>query len=114
VHLRSRWLRRAGRAIALVVLLLVLGPALYVALAGDARPGLTLPAVPGPGPYRVYVARVRARGKAAAVIHVTLERRCNKLPPGASRYGSARTHNVTLLHLCLRRAVLPPARRFFP
>jgi len=55
VPLRSRWLRRAGRAIAFVVLLLVLGPALYVALARDARPGLTLPAVPGPGPYRVYV-----------------------------------------------------------
>ncbi|HKI03449.1 MAG TPA: DUF2459 domain-containing protein [Thermoanaerobaculia bacterium] len=51
-----RWLRLAGRAAALVILLLVLGPPLYVALARDARPGLTLPPVPGPGPYRVYVA----------------------------------------------------------
>ncbi len=52
---RVRWLRWAGRAIALAVLLLVLGPALYVALARDARPGVMLPPVPGPGPYRVYV-----------------------------------------------------------
>jgi Protein of unknown function (DUF2459) len=53
---RFRWLRLAGRAAAAVALLLVLGPPLYVALARDARPGLTLPPVPGPGPYRVYVA----------------------------------------------------------
>ena len=57
---RFRWLRTARRAATLVLLFLVLGPPLYVALARDTRPHLTLPPVPGPGPvlgpYRVFVA----------------------------------------------------------
>ncbi len=52
----SRWLRFARRALALLALFLLLGPPLYVALARDTRPPLTLPPVPGAGPYRVYVA----------------------------------------------------------
>lgn len=56
--LRSRWLRLAGRAAragSLILLILVLGPALYVFFTPDKRPLLRLPPVPGPGPYRVYV-----------------------------------------------------------
>jgi hypothetical protein len=52
----SRWLRPAWRVAVLAVLFLVLGPPLYVLLARDTRPPLALPPVPGPGPYRVYVA----------------------------------------------------------
>lgn len=52
----SRWLRPARRILAVLALFLLLGPPLYVALARDMRPPLTLPPVPGPGPYRVYVA----------------------------------------------------------
>ena len=58
-----RWLRRLGRGLALIVLLLVIGPSLYVALARDERPPLArpLPMPPaspagGAGGYRVYLA----------------------------------------------------------
>lgn len=58
-----RWLRRLGRGLALIVLILVIGPALYVALAGDERPALArplamppMPPMPPAGSYRVYLA----------------------------------------------------------
>jgi hypothetical protein len=54
VPLRSRRLRLAGRIALLILLVLVLGPILYVFFTPDTRPRLTLPPVPGPGPYRVY------------------------------------------------------------
>lgn len=53
---RFRWLRPVRRALALAVLFAVLGPPLYVVLARDTRPPLTLPPMPGPGPYRVFMA----------------------------------------------------------
>ena len=50
-----------------------------------------------------------------------LRRRCNKPPPGASRYRPAGRFNAELLHIGLwllhiglRRAVSRPGRRFFP
>lgn len=52
----SRWLRLARRALVLGVLFLLVGPPIYVAVARDTRPSLTLPPVPGPGPYRVFMA----------------------------------------------------------
>ena len=53
---RFRWLRPVRRALALAVLFLVAGPPIYVAVARDTRPHLTLPPVPGRGPYRVFMA----------------------------------------------------------
>ncbi len=53
---RRLWLRLAGRAALLIVLILIFGPILYVFFRHDERPLLALPPVPGPGPYRVYVA----------------------------------------------------------
>jgi hypothetical protein len=54
----SRWLRPARPAAALVLLYALLGPLLYVLLARDTRPPLTLPPLSqaSGGPYRVYVA----------------------------------------------------------